>query len=1092
MSLLGGPMKASDLFVRALENENVDYIFGVPGEENLDFVESLRSSKRIKLIVTRHEQAAAMMAATVGRLTGKAGVALSTLGPGATNMTTSAAYAQLGGFPTLLITGQKPVLKSKQGAFQIVNSVEMFKPLSKFTKQLVDGGLVPAYVREAVRRAEEERPGASHIELPEDVAHQQVPEEECVVYPAERVRRPVPEVKAVARAVQMIRECAHPLLVVGAGANRKLTSNMLRQFVDEIGIPFCDTMMGKGVIDSRNKMYVGTAAISNGDYIHHAIDHADLIILVGHDVVEKPPFFMKPTDHRRVIHVNFFAASVDSVYFPQHEVVGDIGNGIWQLKEKLKDSPLPVWDLRYFKYVRQEMLKNFSTGTGSCSMPMALPRLVELVRKIVPEDSTLCLDNGLYKVYFARQFPAYTPNSLLLDNALATMGAGLPSAIAAKIVRPSHAVLAIVGDGGYMMASHEVVTAVKLKLHITVLVLNDNAYGMIKWKQAGMHMANFGMDLTNPDFVAHAESMGARGHRVNEESEFADTLSSCLATPAVHIVEVPINYAAGAALQEEALKEHLSKTLLSPDEFFKRSPPPAMNSAEHSQLPKALGKQPPGGGAGEDGPSKESKQDVDGVKTWPFYLGGEPQAPNADLEVYDKYTSKVAYRVAQATAEDIERAIAAAHAAEPAMKALGSWQRKQILLFCVEQFKERKDELAMALCIEAGKPIKDSHGEVLRLIDTFQIAAEESVRMYGEWTPMDTTERNKGFSAIVRKFPVGAVSMVSPFNFPLNLTAHKIAPAIAVGCPFVLKPASRTPIGALIIGEVLAKAPHMPKGAFSILPCKRDGADLFTTDDRLKVLTFTGSPSAGWDMKARAGKKHVVLELGGNAACVVEDFREGELEAMIPKLVFGAFYQSGQSCISVQRALIREDHYSAVRDAWVKAASKLKWGDPKDPETFIGPLISEKEAKRIEEWVQEAVNRGAKVLCGGKRHGAIYEATLLEKVPWDCNIVQNEAFGPVACLFPYDGYKKAVEMVNDSKYGLQAGVFTHDLDKAWYAFNEIVVGGVVINHVPSMRIDAQAYGGSKESGLGREGVRYAMEDYVEIRTMLLSSPGVSI
>ncbi|BDA51294.1 probable lactaldehyde dehydrogenase at C-terminar half [Coccomyxa sp. Obi] len=1082
-TVFGKPMKTSDLFVAALENEGVEYIFALPGEENIDLVESLRTSK-IKLVTVRHEQAGGFMAATVGRLTGRCGVALSTLGPGATNFSTAVAYSQLGGFPALFITGQKPILKSKQGAFQIVDIVSLLRPITKYAKQETDGSLVPANVREAFRRAEEERPGAAHIELPEDIAHQEVPAHDAVVYHVDRVRRPIPEGKAINRAVEMIKAARHPLLVIGAGANRKMTSNMLRQLVDSTGLPFCDTQMGKGVIDSRNPRYMGTAAISDGDFIHVCIDHADLIIMVGHDTVEKPPFFMQPQDKRQVIHINYFSAVVDPVYFPQLEVVGDIGNGIWQIKEHLKDWT-PTWDLRYFCYVKQEMAKHMAKGADDRSIPMSPPGVVALVRQSVPEDTILCLDNGLYKVWFARQYPAYKPNTLLLDNALATMGAGLPSAIGAKMVRPDHTVVALVGDGGLMMNSQELITAVEQKLHIIVLLLNDNAYGMIKWKSEGVGFEPYGLDLSNPDFVKYAEAYGARGYRITKEGQFEGIMAHCLSTPGVHLVELPIDYSVTDELQVPALKKALAEMLTPAEEFLKEADA-AEKEHKKSSDPTPTEKAP----ASKEQSGGPSKAELEEAKTFPFYLANEAVYANEELLVTDKYTDKVAFKVAVASPQDIDRAIAAAEAAAPKMAAMASYQRKEVLEFCVANFKEKFEDLAMSLCIEAGKPIKDSRGEVQRLIDTFQIAAEEATRMYGEYAPMDLSARTKGFQAVVRQFPIGPCSFVSPFNFPLNLAAHKVAPALAVGCPFVLKPASRTPIGALIIAEVLSRAPHLPKGAFSVLPCSRSGADLFTTDPRFKLLSFTGSPSVGWDMKARAGKKAVVLELGGNAAAVVEDYRsDAELDAIIGKITFGAFYQSGQSCISLQRLLIRQDHYEAVKEKLVPAVAALKSGDPKSEDVFVGPLISEKEAKRIEDWIQEAVSRGAKLLVGGKRHGAVVAATVLENVPSDCHVACDEVFGPVMILDRYASFKDAVAKVNDSKYGLQAGVFTHDMDKAWHAFEHLEVGGVVWNHVPSIRVDAQPYGGVKDSGLGREGVRYAMKDMTEERVLMMAGPG---
>ncbi|WP_017671574.1 aldehyde dehydrogenase family protein [Blastomonas sp. AAP53] len=467
---------------------------------------------------------------------------------------------------------------------------------------------------------------------------------------------------------------------------------------------------------------------------------------------------------------------------------------------------------------------------------------------------------------------------------------------------------------------------------------------------------------------------------------------------------------------------------------------------------------------------------------YPLYLNNEAQQPNTDLEVTDKFTGEVAFRVAQADAATIDAAIAGAvEAAEP-MARMPSYERQEVLNHCVTRFKERSEELAYALCIEAGKPIKDSEGEVSRLIDTFRIAAEESVRMTGEVQTMDISPRAKGYRGMWKRVPIGPCSFISPFNFPLNLAAHKIAPAIAVGCPFVMKPASRTPLGAIIMGEVLAET-NLPKGAFSILPASRDGADLFTTDDRLKLLSFTGSPDVGWDLKARCGKKKVVLELGGNAAVIID--ADANLQDAMERVIFGAFYQSGQSCIGVQRILIHADVYDTFRDMLVAKARTLVSGDPKDRDTFIGPMIHEKEASRLDGWVQEAVSLGGTLLCGGKRDGAMLEATLLENVPHEAKIVTEEAFGPVAVLSKFTDFGDAMAEVNNSKFGLQAGVFTRDLFKMFDCWDYLDVGGVVINDVPSFRIDNMPYGGVKDSGLGREGIRFAMEDMTEIRNLLI-------
>ena len=473
------------------------------------------------------------------------------------------------------------------------------------------------------------------------------------------------------------------------------------------------------------------------------------------------------------------------------------------------------------------------------------------------------------------------------------------------------------------------------------------------------------------------------------------------------------------------------------------------------------------------------------AETYPYYLANEPHAPNHDLEVTDKFSGEVATRVALAGPQEIDRAIQATVDAAAPMAAMGAYERQAILEHCVVRFRERAEELAQALCIEAGKPIKDSRGEVSRLIDTFKVAAEEATRIHGEVMTLDISPRARGYRGMWKRVPIGPCSFISPFNFPLNLAAHKVAPALAVGCPFVLKPASRTPIGALVMGEILAET-DLPKGAFSILPCSRDGADLFTVDERLKLLSFTGSPDVGWALKAKAGKKKVVLELGGNAGCVID--RDADLEDAVQRIIFGAYYQSGQSCVSVQRIIAHQDVYDALKTKLVAKVAELKTGDPKDESTFIGPMISEKEATRLHGWIQDAVSKGAKLLCGGDRQGAMLQATLLEDVPADCDAYCKEAFGPLAILEKVPSFDAALDRVNDSDFGLQAGVFTRDIYNANKAWDTLDVGGVIIGDVPSWRVDNMPYGGVRDSGLGREGIHWAIEDMTEVRLMVLRTP----
>ncbi len=467
---------------------------------------------------------------------------------------------------------------------------------------------------------------------------------------------------------------------------------------------------------------------------------------------------------------------------------------------------------------------------------------------------------------------------------------------------------------------------------------------------------------------------------------------------------------------------------------------------------------------------------------YPLYLANAPVETPKSLPVAEKYTGKIFAEVGLADAALIDRAIAAAVKAAPVMSALPTYTRREILLHAVSRFEARRAELVEVLCLEAGKPQRDAKIEVGRLIETFRLAAEEVSRFGGEVLPLDLSERVKGYRGQWKRFPIGPCSFITPFNFPLNLVAHKVAPAIAVGCPFVLKPASLTPISALIVGEILAET-ALPKGAFSVLPCPRDGAERFTTDPRLKLLSFTGSPAVGWDLKARAGKKKTILELGGNAACLVD--ADWDIDDAVARILIGGFTQSGQSCISVQRVFIHETHYAAFRDKFVVAVKGLKSGDPRHEDTVIGPMISEKEAKRLEKWIQEAVAAGGKLLVGGHRQGAMLEASVLEEVPETVSLCTEEAFGPVVTLAPFHDFDTALKEINASKFGLQAGIFTRDLYKAQTAWETLDVGGVIIGDVPAWRSDAMPYGGVKDSGLGREGVRFAMEDMSEIRMQVI-------
>lgn len=541
-------MKTTDLFVKALENEGVEKIYGIPGEENLDFIDSLKDSS-IELVLTRHEQAAGFMAATYGRLTGKPGVCLSTLGPGATNFVTAAAYAQLGAMPMIMLAGQKPIRKSKQGRFQIVDVVGLMKPITKYSEQIVDGNNVPSMIRDAFRITMEERPGAAYLELPEDIAAEQT---DATIFDVVGHRRPDADQSAIDEAVRMIEAAERPLILIGAGANRKRAGKALAKLVDKTGIYFFNTQLGKGVVDERHEQFIGTAALSSNDFLHCAIERADLIVNVGHDVIEKPPFFMEKGG-KKVIHVNFFAAHIDDVYFPQLNVVGDISTSIDRIADKVSVSKSR--DFSYFGRVKNEVDSHLSKYFNDDRFPILPQRLVSILREKLDNEDIVTLDNGVYKIWFARNYKCYAPNTLLLDNALATMGAGLPSAMAAKELYPNNKVVSINGDGGFMMNSQELETAVRMNLDLVVIILNDSAYGMIKWKQEGEGFDNFGLDFNNPDFVQYANSFGAIGHRPQSHAEFEVILDTALNTKGVHVIDLPVDYSMNHSILNVLLKE---------------------------------------------------------------------------------------------------------------------------------------------------------------------------------------------------------------------------------------------------------------------------------------------------------------------------------------------------------------------------------------------------------------------------------------------------------------------------------------------------------------------------------------------------------
>jgi len=540
--------KGSDLLVAALENEGVSRIYGIPGEENLDVVEAIRRSS-IELVLTRHEQAAAFMAATYGRLTGKPGVCITTLGPGALNLTTGAAYALLGAMPMIMITGQKGILSSRQARFQIVDVVAAMKPLTKLARQIVSPRMIPTLVREAFRVAQEERPGPVHLELPEDIAAEQC--EDVALIQPHSVELPLAAAEALDRAARLIMAAERPLLMLGAAASRPRSTSDLSRFVLRTGIPYFTTQMGKGTVAGGTELYIGTAALSERDYVHEAIDRADLIVTIGHDTIEKPPFIMGPQGPQ-VIHVGYQPANVEQIYFPQTEVIGDIGPSL-RLLAGLVEGRIP--HAGALLPLRESILGRI--GARATEERFTPQRLVHDIRHVIPPDGIVALDNGMYKIWFARNYRTRVANTLLLDNALATMGAGLPSAMAAAMLYPERRVMAVCGDGGFMMNSQEMETAVRLKLNLVILVLEDGAYGMIRWKQAVDRFPDFGMTFNNPDFVKYAESYGARGTRVDAIDEFIPTLERAFTEGGVHLVAVPIDYSENTRVLVEELRERL-------------------------------------------------------------------------------------------------------------------------------------------------------------------------------------------------------------------------------------------------------------------------------------------------------------------------------------------------------------------------------------------------------------------------------------------------------------------------------------------------------------------------------------------------------
>jgi glyceraldehyde-3-phosphate dehydrogenase (NADP+) len=438
-----------------------------------------------------------------------------------------------------------------------------------------------------------------------------------------------------------------------------------------------------------------------------------------------------------------------------------------------------------------------------------------------------------------------------------------------------------------------------------------------------------------------------------------------------------------------------------------------------------------------------------------------------------------------ATEAQYEEAVQAAVAAFEQTRKLPAYERGAILRRISAGIGARREELGRLIALEAGKPIRDALVEVDRAVLTFRLGAEEAERMVGEMIPLDLLPSSKGRIGVTRRFPLGPIAAISPFNFPLNLAAHKLAPAIAAGCSIVLKPPSKDPLTMLTVGEIVAEA-GLPAGAVSILPMTRELGDRMVDDERFKLLTFTGSPSVGWRMKERAGKKKVVLELGGNAGVIVD--KSADLDWAVRRILIGAFTYAGQVCISVQRLFVHEDVWEPFMAKFVEGARGLKLGDPIDPTTDLGPMVDANAAARTQRWVDEAVALGGRLLLGGTADGTFFPPTILVDTPVTAQVCSSEAFAPLVVAFPFRDFDEAIRRVNDSTFGLQTGVFTNDLGHSWRAFEELEVGGVIVNDIPTYRIDHMPYGGVKDSGLGREGLRWAIDDMTEIRIMVVAQP----
>lgn len=540
-------MTAAELLVRALEAEGVDMVFGLPGEETLTLLEALHGHDQIRTVLVRQEQAAGFMAATYARLTGKIAVSYSTLGAGAANLTTAAAHASLGGFPVLFITGQKPIRENRQGLYQLLDVTGLLAPITKSARTVESGAQVAPMVHDAFRTMREGRPGPVHLELPEDVA---LDETDGRVSPAVHGSSPVAGEEALEAAAAAIRDARSTLVMLGAAAEREGVPEAIRSFLEDTDIPFCCTWMGKGVGDERSDRFVGALTMSGQDYVGAAISQADLILNVGHDIAESPPFLMSPDKPQRVIHINTFPAHGDAVYFPQLQVVGDLGYSMREIQRRVVATPNGDHDFA-LDMARRTRASILATSDEPGEQLVRPQYLVARVREELADDAIVTLDNGFHKLWFTRNLPIYNPRTHVVDSALGSMGTGLPAAIAAALVHPDRQVLAVTGDGGFLMNVQELETAVRLDLDLVLMILNDNGLGMIRMKQQRDGYHQFNVDFGNPDFAALAEAFGAHGHRISDPRTVGQTLRQALDTGGVHVIDVPIDYGENAVLINE-------------------------------------------------------------------------------------------------------------------------------------------------------------------------------------------------------------------------------------------------------------------------------------------------------------------------------------------------------------------------------------------------------------------------------------------------------------------------------------------------------------------------------------------------------------